>query len=322
MAYLITGGGGFIGSHLAEALLLRGEQVRILDNWSTGRRQNLAGLQAFIASKQLEVVEGDVRDLRLLERSLQGIQAVFHQAALPSVPRSVADPRESHEVNCTGTLNVLTACREQGVRRVVYAGSSSAYGDAVKLPQEEGAPPAPLSPYAASKLAGEYYCRAFSRVFGLETVVLRYFNVFGPRQDPASEYAAVIPRFISRLVRGEPPIIYGDGEQSRDFSYVDNVVEGNLLALEVRQAQGEVYNIACGEATTVNQLARLLGEIMNVQRKPRFEEARPGDIRHSQADIGRARRLLGYRVKVGIRAGLERTVDYFLREEGKENKAP
>lgn len=322
MAYLITGGGGFIGSHLAEALLLRGEKVLILDNWSTGRRENLSGLHQFIASKQLEVLDGDVRDLRLLQRSLHGIEAVFHQAALPSVPRSVADPLESHEVNCTGTLNVLIACQEHGVKRVVYAGSSSAYGDTAKLPQQEDSPPAPLSPYAVSKLAGEYYCRVFSRVFGLETVALRYFNVFGPRQDPASEYAAVIPRFISCLVRGEPPIIYGDGEQSRDFSYVDNVVEGNLLALEIREAHGEVYNVACGEATTVNQLARLLGEIMNVQGKPRFEEARPGDIRHSHADISRAGGLLGYRVKVGIREGLERTVDYFLREEDREKKAP
>lgn len=322
MTYLITGGGGFIGSHLAEAFLLRGEHVRILDNWSTGRRQNLTDLQRFISSKQLEVLDGDVRDLGVLQRSLSGVRAVFHQAAVASVPRSVANPLESHEVNCTGTLNVLLACREQGVKRVVYAGSCAAYGDTSELPIKEETLPAPLSPYAVSKLTGEYYCRMFSRIFGLETVILRYFNVFGPRQDPASDYAAVIPRFISHLARGEPPVIYGDGEQSRDFYYVDNAVEGNLLALEVHEACGEVYNIACGEPTTVNQLVRFLGEIMNVQEIPRFAEARPGDIRHSHADISRARELLGYRVTVGIREGLKRTVDYFLREKGREKKSP
>lgn len=315
MTYLITGGGGFIGSHLAETLLHGGHRVRVLDNWSTGRRANLRTLEAYVASGALEVREGDVRDAACVRRALDGIDYVFHEAALPSVPRSVANPVESHEVNCTGTLNVLMGCREAGVKRVVYAGSSSAYGDTAALPQREDSAPAPLSPYAASKLTGEYYCRVFSRVYGLETVVLRYFNVFGPRQDPNSEYSAVIPRFITRLLRGEAPTIYGDGGQSRDFSYIANVVEGNLCAMSVPQAGGEVYNVSCGSTTTLLELARMLGEILRVERAPQFEPARPGDIRHSQADIARASSRLGYRVKVQIREGLERTVAYFRAEE-------
>jgi len=315
MTYLITGGGGFIGSHLAEAFLLRGEHVRILDNWSTGRRQNLTNLQRFISSKQLEVWDGDVRDRGVLQRSLSGVRAVFHQAAVASVPRSVANPLESHEVNCTGTLNVLLGCREQGVKRVVYAGSCAAYGDTTELPIKEETLPAPLSPYAVSKLTGEYYCRMFSRIFGLETVILRYFNVFGPFQDPSGGYAAAIPRFITALLGGEQPCIYGDGRQSRDFVYVANVVEANLLACGADAAVGGVFNIGTGHETNLLDLLAILEDVAGRRVSPLFAPPRAGDIVRSYGDITRARAALDYRPRITLAEGLRETVMWY-RETG------
>lgn len=304
--YLVTGGAGFIGSHLVEELVRRGEQVRVVDNLSTGRAENLAPWR-----EDIEFLEGDLSDPAVAQRAVEGVDYVLHQAALPSVPRSVEDPRASHEANVTGTLNLLLAARDAGVKRVVYAGSSSAYGDTPTLPKHEAMPPAPLSPYAASKLAGEYYCRVFHKVYGLETVVLRYFNIFGPRQDPTSQYAAVIPKFITALLRGDPPTIYGDGEQSRDFTYVRNVVEANLLACTAPAAVGEVINVATGTRFTINELFARLRELCGCEVEPLYAPPRPGDVRHSQADIGKAERLLGYRPVVSFREGLKLTVDWF-----------
>ncbi|HIE53210.1 MAG TPA: SDR family oxidoreductase, partial [Armatimonadetes bacterium] len=304
--YLVTGGAGFIGSHLVEELVRRGEQVRVVDNLSTGRAENLAPWR-----EDIEFLEGDLSDPAVAQRAVEGVDYVLHQAALPSVPRSVEDPRASHEANVTGTLNLLLAARDAGVKRVVYAGSSSAYGDTPTLPKHEAMPPAPLSPYAASKLAGEYYCRVFHKVYGLETVVLRYFNIFGPRQDPTSQYAAVIPKFITALLRGDLPTIYGDGEQSRDFTYVRNVVEANLLACTAPAAVGEVINVATGTRFTINELFARLRELCGCEVEPLYAPPRPGDVRHSQADIGKAERLLGYRPVVSFREGLKLTVDWF-----------
>ncbi len=304
--YLVTGGAGFIGSHIVEALVGRGERVRVLDNLSTGKRENLAAWRA-----QIEFLEGDLADLATVRRACEGVEYILHQGALPSVPRSVEDPIGSNEANVCGTLNVLVAAREAGVRRVVYAASSSAYGDSPTLPKREDMPANPLSPYAVAKYVGELYCAVFHRLWGLETVSLRYFNVFGPRQDPTSQYAAVIPRFICALHAGEAPEIYGDGEQSRDFTYVANVVEANLRACEAPGAPGQVLNIACGRRVTLNELARLLGEIMGAEAAPRYSDARPGDIKHSLADISRAQEVLGYRVWVPLEEGLRRTAEWF-----------
>ena len=309
--YLVTGGAGFIGSHIAERLVERGDSVVVLDNLSTGKVANLAGCR-----DRITFIEGDLRDLDTVKSACRGVDYVLHEGALASVPRSIADPIASNEVNLNGTLNVLAAAREARVRRVVYAASSSVYGDTPTLPKQEDMPADPLSPYAVSKYAGELYCRSFVRLYGIETVVLRYFNVFGPRQDPTSQYAAVIPLFITALQEGKSPTIFGDGEQSRDFTYVANVVEANLLACQAPDASGRVINIACGERITINDLIRALQQLLKVDTEPIYDQPRPGDVKHSVADITRARELLGYETVVAFEEGLRRTAEWFAKDAG------
>jgi UDP-glucose 4-epimerase len=304
--YLVTGGAGFIGSHLVAALVARGERVRVLDNFSTGKRENLAPV-----IKETELFEGDVADPETVARAMEGVYVVFHQAALPSVIRSVADPLGTHRANTMGTLQVLLAARDVGVRRVVYASSSSVYGDTPTLPKREDMPPCPKSPYAATKLAGEGYCQAFTAAYGLETVVLRYFNVFGPRQDPTSEYAAVIPKFVTAMLAGQAPTIYGDGQQTRDFTYISNVVQANLLAATVPEANGSVFNIACGKRVSLLELVAILNRICGTHLTPRNVAPRPGDIRHSLADIGQAQKALGYEIGVTLEEGLRQVVTWY-----------
>ncbi len=307
MHYLVTGGAGFIGSNLCHALAARGERVRVLDDFSTGREQNLHGLEG-----RIEVIRGDVRDAETVRAAMAGIDFVLHQAALPSVQRSIEDPLASDRVNVFGTLNVLEAARRAGVKRVVYAASSSAYGETPTLPKVETMPSDPLSPYAVGKLAGEGYCRVFHHAYGLPTVALRYFNVFGPRQDPKSHYAAVIPRFVTAALTGEPPIIFGDGQQSRDFCFIDNCVEANLAACSAGEAAlGKVINVACGERTSLLQVIALLEEIVGRKMAPRHEAARAGDVKHSLADVTRARTLLGYTGRVTFAEGLRKTVAWY-----------
>ncbi|HIE09067.1 MAG TPA: SDR family oxidoreductase [Armatimonadetes bacterium] len=304
--YLVTGGAGFIGSHIVERLVRLGKKVRVVDNLSTGRLENIAHLL-----DEIEFIEGDICDPDLVREAMEGVEFVLHQAAIPSVPRSVENPLSTHEANVTGTVNVLVAAKEAGVKRVVYASSSSVYGDQPELPKRENQPPAPKSPYAASKLAGEYYCLAFCHVYGLDVVCLRYFNVFGPRQDPDSPYAAVVPKFISAFIKGEPPTIHGDGEQTRDFTFVQNVVDANLLALKAEGAKGEVFNIASGKAVSVNRLARLIRELIGaVEVEPTYGPPRPGDIRHSWADISKAERILGYKPRWSLKEGLKATINW------------
>jgi len=303
---LITGGAGFIGSGLARALLERGDTVRVLDNFSTGRRENLADMAG-----RITLFEGDVTDTALLREAVRGVEYVFHEAALASVPRSVEDPLGTHEANVTGTVRLLAAARDASVRRVVYAASSSAYGDQPALPKVETMAPSPLSPYAVSKLAAEYYCQAFAACYGLETVCLRYFNIYGPRQDPESVYAAVIPRFIMAMLRGQRPVIYGDGAQSRDFTYIADCVNANLLAATAPKAVGKTLNVACGQRYTLNELVALLNRILGTAIEPIYEPARRGDVRHSQASIAQARRLLGYRPRYSLKKGLHETVAWF-----------
>lgn len=306
MKALVTGGGGFIGSHIVMRLLDGGHEVRVIDDFSTGRKENLAG-----AAGRIDLREGDLRDPDAVRGAVEGVDWVFHEAALPSVARSVEDPLSTNAVNVQGTLQLLLAARDAGVRRVVYAASSSAYGDTPTLPKIETMPPSPLSPYALQKYAGEQYCVMFSRLYGLETVALRYFNVFGPRQDPAGFYSAVIPRFIVQLARGEKPTVFGDGEQSRDFTYIDNVVNANLLAAERSEAVGEVINVACGERITLNRLLAELCDILGVDIPAEHAPPRAGDVRHSLADISKAHRLLGYEPGIALREGLERTAAFF-----------
>jgi len=308
--YLVTGGAGFIGSNIAERLVKQGKRVRILDNFSTGKRENIAALQ-----DEVEVIEGDIADLSVCNQAVSQVEFVLHQAALPSVPRSISDPVASNRSNVVGTLNMLQAAKEAGVRRFVYASSSSVYGDSEVLPKVETMSPAPLSPYAVSKLAGEYYCRVFYHLFGLETVCLRYFNVFGPRQDPTSQYAAVVPKFVTSLLRGEAPQIYGDGEQTRDFTYIENVIDANLAGTEAADCAGGVFNIACGRRITVNRLAELLAEYLGVSIPGFHLDRRAGDVRHSLADIGAARRVLGYEARIGIEEGLRRYCEMALRDK-------
>jgi len=305
----VTGGAGFVGSHLAGRLLRLGHDVRVIDNFSTGRRGNLAAL-----APGAELVEGDIRSYERASTAVRGCEIVFHLAALPSVPRSVQDPLTSHEANVTGLLNVMLAARDARVRRLVYASSSSVYGANAELPKREEMTPAPISPYAVSKLAGEGYCRAFGVVYGLETVALRYFNVYGPHQDPRSDYAAAIPNFISALMAGRAPVVFGDGEQSRDFTYVDNVVDANVLAMDAPEARGRVYNVACGERVTINELLAELRELLGSSVEAEYRPQRPGEVRHSLADIAAARRDLGYEPAVALRDGLERTIEH-LRSE-------
>jgi UDP-glucose 4-epimerase len=308
---LVTGGGGFIGSQLAERLLRDGYEVRVLDNFATGRRENILDFLG-----DIELVEGDIQSYERAHKAVRGCDVVAHLAALPSVPRSVQDPLTSNATNVIGTLNVLLAARDEGVQRVVYASSSSVYGANPELPKREELIPLPISPYAVAKLAGEGYCRAFFDVFGLETVAIRYFNVFGPRQDPLSQYSAVIPRFITALQAGRSPVIYGDGEQSRDFTYVDNVLDGTTLALTTPGVAGQLYNVATGHGVTLNELYRLLSDLVGADIEPIYEAARPGEVRHSQADVSRAEAELGFRPAVSIEEGLRRTVEWLERAAG------
>ncbi len=308
--YLVTGGAGFIGSHIAEKCLLNGHNVRILDNLSTGRKENLAALKG-----DVEFVEGDIRNMEDLHTAMSGIDMVFHQAALPSVPRSIEEPRACHESNITGTLNVLLAARRSGVKRVIYAGSSSAYGDTPVLPKKEDMTPSPLSPYALAKLTGEYYCQVFSSVYKLETITLRYFNVFGPRQNPESQYAAVIPKFVQAVQENKSPIVYGDGEQTRDFTYVGNVASANILAAQAEKTSGEVVNVATHTQISLNQLLTTLEEFSGQTAQPRYEPPRPGDVRHSFADITRAQQLLGYEPALGFKEGLRLTMAWLKQNQ-------
>lgn len=307
---VITGGAGFIGSHIARALVSAGERVRVLDDFSSGRRGNLAGIAA-----EIELIDGDLRDADAVARAIDGAEVVYHQGAVPSVPRSVADPRTTMDVGITGTLNVLLAARDSGARRVVFASSSSVYGDAPEMPKREDMTPKPLSPYAISKLSAEQLCGVFTQLYGLETVALRYFNVFGPDQDPASEYAAVIPKFIAAVAAGERPTIFGDGEQSRDFTYIANVVDANLRAARVAEASGRVFNIASGRAISVNRMLELVGEMVGKPAEADYVDPRPGDIRDSLADITAAREVLGYEPAVSFEDGLARTVAAFTGRE-------
>jgi UDP-glucose 4-epimerase len=307
---LVTGGGGFIGSNLVRALLARGGDVRVLDNFATGNRANLADVW-----DEIELVEGDLRSYERVHAATRGVELVFHQGALPSVPRSVQDPLTTSAVNVEGTLNVLLAARDEGVRRVVAASSSSVYGNSGALPRVESSPPDPESPYGVAKLAAERYCVAFSRVYEMETVVLRYFNVFGPRQDPTSQYAAVVPKFINAVAAGEALRIDGDGHQSRDFTFVENVVEGNLLAAGAPGASGAVLNIATGDQTTVLELAETIGDLVGRDVEKEFLPPRAGDVRHSWAAVGEARRVIGFEPRVSLRDGLQRAVDWFLERE-------
>ena len=305
--YLVTGGAGFIGSHIVERLAREGHDVRVLDSFATGKRDNVAGIAGRVG-----LIEGDIRDAAAVKGAVSGAEVVFHQAALGSVPRSLTDPATTNAVNVTGTLNVLIAAKEAGVRRVIYASSSSVYGLTNEFPQREDHPTRPISPYAVSKLAGENYTVAFAKSFGLETVALRYFNVFGPRQDPSSVYAAVIPRFIAALGEGRSLTIHGDGEQSRDFTYVENVVVANLLAAQAKGVSGAVFNIACGGSVSVNTLARSLCEIVGKEFKADYAPPRAGDLRRSCADISKARQALGYVPGISFEEGLKRTVRFFM----------
>ncbi|MDZ4765444.1 MAG: SDR family oxidoreductase [Chloroflexota bacterium] len=314
--FVVTGGAGFIGSHIVARLLADGARVRVIDNLLTGKRENLDGMRGDIAFHAVSIT-----DLDALRPIFAGADYVFHQAALPSVPRSIDDPLTTHHVNITGTLHVLIAARDAGVRRVVYAASSSAYGDVEGDAKDESMPPHPLSPYGVSKLAGEYYCQAFTHVYGLETVALRYFNVFGARQDEMSPYAAVIPRFIAALRRGQPPMIYGNGTQSRDFTYIDNVVHGNLLALGAPDAPGKVMNLATGGRVTLLELATKLNTLLGTQIAPEHAPPRIGDIQHSRAAIDLAQDILDFAPIVDFDTGLARTVAWFLEHE-KQPHAP
>ncbi|MFO7955981.1 MAG: SDR family oxidoreductase [Candidatus Brocadiia bacterium] len=307
--YVVTGGAGFIGSNIVSRLVEDGQEVRAIDDLSTGRGINLDGLRDVVT-----VYDGSVCDAGLLRKAFEDADYVLHQAALASVQRSVESPIETNRVNVEGTLQVLEAARESGVRRVVYASSSSVYGDAPELPKHEDMKPQPKSPYAVSKLGGEHYCCVYSEVFGLETVSLRYFNVFGPRQDPASQYAAVIPIFVRRMLSGESPQVYGDGEQSRDFTYVDNVVQANLLAATAEGAGGAVCNVGCGERYTLNELIELLQDLIGSPVDPEYGPKRAGDVKHSLADITRAWEVLGYEPDVDFREGLRRTVEWYREQ--------
>jgi UDP-glucose 4-epimerase len=309
--FLVTGGTGFIGSNLTVALVKLGHKVKVLDNFSTG---NLDNLQPVL--EEIEVQKGDLRSLSDVRRAVAGVEVVFHQGALPSIPRSIADPLTTNDVNVSGTLNVFLASRDAGVRRVVYASSSSVYGENNVLPKHESMPSRPMSPYAATKLTGEVYGKIYYELYGLETVGLRYFNVFGPRQDPESEYAAVIPRFIDMLLKRKPPVVYGDGEQSRDFTFIDDVVRANLMSRQAAGAAGEIFNIACGNRITLNELLRGLMNITGSKVDVIYSETRPGDVKHSMASIKKASEVLGYFPKTGIEEGLRLTIEWFALKNG------
>ena len=306
MNCLVTGGAGFIGSNLTKALLEVGHSVRILDNFSTGKRENLGPFEG-----KIEVIEGDLRSYHIVHEAVRDIEVVFHQGALPSVPRSINDPITTNQVNVEGTLNILDAAKDAGVRRVIYASSSSIYGENPALPKQEDMTPLPISPYAVAKLAGEKYCQAFTRSYGLETVALRYFNVFGTGQDPKSQYAAVIPLFITAFLDGGQIRINGDGEQSRDFTFIDNVVQANMKAATAQDASGEVFNVACGDRTSLNQILDNLRKVTEVDVEVIYDQDRPGDVKHSLADITKARNILGYNPSVTAEEGLRRSVIWY-----------
>ena len=310
--FLVTGGAGFIGSHIAAALVERGDRVRVLDNLSTGFRSNLEGL-----GDTVEFVEGDLVDARLVAKVVEGVDCIFHQAALASVPRSVEAPLDTNAACVTGTVTLLDAARRAGVRRLVYAGSSSAYGDQPNSSKRETDLPGPISPYGAAKLAAEYYCGAFAATYGLETVAIRYFNVFGPRQDPNSPYSAVIPLFITAILSGKQPVIFGDGTQSRDFTFVANVVHANLLAADAPDVSGRVFNVANGKSITLLELIEALNRLLGTDVEPVFEPRRPGDVWESMADITLARSLLGYEPQVDFHEGLTRSIEYYRQIAGK-----
>jgi UDP-glucose 4-epimerase len=303
---LVTGGAGFIGSNLSRRLVGDGWSVRVIDNFLTGKRSNLADLTG-----RIELIEADMGDPKIARKAMDGVDVVFHQGAVPSVPRSVADPLCTH-VNCAdATFALLLAARDAGVKRFVYAASSSAYGDSPTLPKVETLPVNPKSPYAVSKLVGEHYAKVFFEVYGLQTISLRYFNVFGPWQDPTSQYAAAIPAFVTSILRDQSPVVYGDGEQSRDFTYIDNIVHANLLAARAKKTRGEVVNVACGEAVTVNQIIGMINEFLGKNVKPIYAPARAGDVKHSLADITAARKLIGFKPVVLFREGLEKSIDWY-----------
>ena len=306
--YLVTGGAGFIGSNIVQELIRREEKIRVLDNFSTGKRENLVHLY-----DKIELVEGDIRSYHIVREAVDNVDFVLHQAALPSVPRSINDPITTNEVNVTGTINILDASKDAKVKRVVFASSSSIYGEIGILLKTEDMLPQPLSPYAVSKLAGEKYCQAFTRLYGLETVCLRYFNVFGPHQDPTSQYSAVIPKFIHAMKMGQSATVFGDGEQSRDFTYVDNVVEANLLACmaDFKDISGEVFNIACGRRITINDLVNSINQILEADVEPVFLDPRPGDVKHSLANIGKAQQFLNYKVKIDFNEGLAKIMNLY-----------
>lgn len=303
---LVTGGAGFIGSHLTTRLVEMNHRVRVLDDFSTGHERNLAHLAG-----RFDLHRGDFRRPQDCLRACEGIDFVFHEGAIPSVPKSVEKPQESHDANVNGTFNLLRAAVHHKVKRFIYAASSSAYGNTDVSPKHEDLRPAPLSPYAVQKLAGEHYCRAFTECYGLETISLRYFNVFGPRQDPGSQYAAAIPAFVSRILRGESPVVYGDGEQTRDFTYIDNVVHGNILAMQVQKTAGESVNVACGGQLTVNHVIAEINRLLGTAVRPQYVDRRPGDVRHSCADIRLAETLLNFKPVVTFEEGLRRAIDYY-----------
>lgn len=304
--YLVTGGGGFIGSHIAETLLRQGYSVRVFDNLATGRTSNLDALEGHAG--QVEIIHGDLRNIESVKNAITDVEVVFHQGALASVPRSISDPTSSLETNINGTQHVLLAARDAGVRRVVYASSSSVYGNTPSLPKHEAMPTAPMSPYAVQKLTGELLCGVFTRIYGLETVALRYFNVFGPRQDPTSEYAAVIPRFLTAVLQQQRPIVFGDGEQTRDFTYIENVVQANLLAATSTKAVGEAMNIGCGTRISLNGVLQIASDLLHRKLDIDYRAPRPGDVRDSLADISKAHQLLDYTPTVSFEEGLSRTL--------------
>jgi len=311
--YLVTGGAGFIGCNLVRFILDKGHDVVVLDDFSTGKRENLTEI-----AERITLIEGDVRDRAVVDRAIDGCEAIFHEAALGSVPRSIVDPALSHDVNVNGTLTVLEAARAADVKRVIFAASSSAYGDQEESPKHEGMVPQPISPYAAGKIACEAYMRAYANAYGLETFCLRYFNVFGPRQDPAGAYAAVIPAFVSRLLRGESPVVYGDGEQSRDFCYITNVCEANWLAAHASAevCTGQVVNIACHDSTTLNEILSLLGKLLGTKVRADYQPMRVGDVKHSLADVSLAKKTIGYEPKVFFTEGLTSAIDWYRENLG------
>ncbi len=323
MNVLVTGGGGFIGSHLVEGLVRRGHVVRILDNFSTGRRANLSALRDAddaplfspdckpLQAGRCTLLEGSIVDPETCRKACEGMDVVLHHGAVPSVPESIANPANSHRANVEGTFNLLMAARDCKVRRVIYAASSSAYGETEQLPKVESMPTSPLSPYAVQKLTGEYYCSVFYNCYGLQTLSLRYFNVFGPRQNPKSQYAAAIPAFLTAILRNEPPTIYGDGEQTRDFTYIENVVVANLKAIEAPETRGETINVACGAHITVNQIIAKINAVLGKNVKPNYVATRAGDIKHSWADIALSERVIGYKPVVNFSDGLQKTIEWY-----------